>query len=153
MGCSNGLRWGQRGPFSTRCQPSCRRVPLFWPKGLVLGQGFEARNHGLSASQSGGVVLPASWSATSPRLIFSNFSALPLSSACAINPQAWGQCKVSLSTVFSYCGKAVRDTVLREIAATLKTLQQANHCRKFWGPGSSFIKNWPFPSGANVRNF
>ena len=147
---SDGARGAPFPPDASQAAAGCHTCSD--QKVSSLARALKHSDHGLSASQSGGVVLPASWSATSPRLIFSNFSALPLSSACAINPQAWGQCKVSLSTVFSYCCKAARDTVLREIAATLKTLQQANHCRKFWRPGSFFIKNWPFPSGANVRN-
>lgn len=76
-----------------------------------------------------GAALPKAMSKIICLLVVSSFSALALSSACAIRPHAFGHCKTNFSMTFSYCANVA---MFKQMHAVLHTLRQTSHGCRFW---------------------
>ena len=146
------------GGFGEPCAPLANQAAAGWRTCSFQNLSSRANAlkhavHGSASVYSLGGAPPAAMSKALDRLIFSNFSALALSSACAIKPQALGHWSTNFSMTFSYRRRAAKVTRFNEMHATLNTLQLTSHCCRFCGPGRSFITNEPSPMGRKARNF
>ena len=110
--CQSLSRWLGCPVSSTRHPCRCRVPDLFIPESLIRRHQTEARRPSASSVYSLGGACPAATS--------KSFSALALSSAWAMSPQAFGHCRTSFSMTFSRNCNEAKVAMSNEMHAVLE---------------------------------